>query len=62
VFDSFGVQSKVLRADQLTQAYRVDGTPTIAVNGRYVTSPASAGGYQQTITQADQLVKMARGG
>jgi len=61
VFDSFGVQSKVLRADQLAQAYHIDGTPTVAVNGRYITSPASTGGYQQTVAQADKLVQMARG-
>jgi len=61
VFDSFGVQSRIMRADQLAQAYRIDGTPTVAVGGRYVTSPASAGGYQQTVDQADQLVKKVRG-
>ena len=61
VFGSFGVQSRIMRADQLAQAYRIDGTPTVAVGGRYVTSPASAGGYQQTVDQADQLVKKVRG-
>ncbi|HVL77564.1 MAG TPA: thiol:disulfide interchange protein DsbA/DsbL [Noviherbaspirillum sp.] len=40
VFNSFGVQSKVRRAQQLQQAYQVDGVPMLAVDGRYVTSPA----------------------
>jgi Protein-disulfide isomerase len=61
-FDSFGVQSKVTRANQLMLAYRVEGTPTLAVAGRYVTSPTLARGYQETIDQADRLVKMVRDG
>jgi thiol:disulfide interchange protein DsbA len=35
---SFGVQSKTKRAAQLTAAYKIDGTPAIAVNGRYTVS------------------------
>ena len=61
-FDSFGVQSQVTRADQLMQAYRVEGTPTLAVGGRYITSPSLARGYQQTIDEADRLVKLVRDG
>ena len=36
---SFGVQSKTKRAAQLTVAYKIDGTPAMAVQGRY-TVPA----------------------
>jgi len=61
-FDSFGVQSRVTRADQLMQAYRIEGTPTLAVAGRYVTSPSMTHGYQQTIDEADRLVKQVRSG
>ncbi len=32
---SFGVQSKTKRAAQLTVAYKIDGTPAMAVHGRY---------------------------
>ena len=35
---SFGVQSKVRRAAQLSAAYRIDGTPAMAVHGRYTVS------------------------
>ena len=56
-FDSFGVQSKSQRADQLTEAYRVQGTPSVAVGGRYVTSPAQAGGYRETLDVANDLLK-----
>lgn len=43
VFNSFGVQTKVARATQLQNAYRVDGVPLIAVDGRYLTSPSIVG-------------------
>src|SRR3954470_15947512 len=37
-FKSFGVQSKVKRAMQQTVAYKIDGTPAMAVQGRYTVS------------------------
>ncbi len=42
-YNSFGVQTKVQRAAQLQAAYKVDGVPMIAIDGRYVTSPAIVG-------------------
>lgn len=60
-FDSFGTQSKSTRAEQLTNAYRVQGTPSIAVGGKYITSPSEAGGYQETIDVAAGLVKQVSG-
>jgi thiol:disulfide interchange protein DsbA len=32
---SFTVEANCRRADQLVKAYRVDGTPTLIINGRY---------------------------
>ena len=37
---SFGVQSKTKRAIRLTTGYKIDGTPAMAVHGRY-TVPSS---------------------
>ena len=37
VFDSFGVQSRVRQADARGRMYRIQATPSIVVNGRYVT-------------------------
>uniref|UniRef100_UPI003341D06A thiol:disulfide interchange protein DsbA/DsbL n=1 Tax=Castellaniella defragrans TaxID=75697 RepID=UPI003341D06A len=56
-FNSFGVQTRVARADELVKAYRIDGTPSFAIGGRYVTSPSHTGTYQSAINQADMLVK-----
>jgi thiol:disulfide interchange protein DsbA len=42
-FNSFTVQSKVSRVRQLQDIYRIDGVPTIAIDGQYITSPALVG-------------------
>lgn len=35
-YRSFGVQSKITRSKQLTQAYGIRGTPTLIVDGKYM--------------------------
>lgn len=57
---SFSVVSKVARARQLTQAYKVDSVPRIIVNGKYVTSAEQVGGADKIFPVVDQLVAMAR--
>jgi protein dithiol oxidoreductase (disulfide-forming) len=56
VANSFTVNTKMKRADDLVKAYGVDGTPTMIVNGKYRYGPASAGGYAQTIELTQWLV------
>ena len=36
-FDSFAVQAKLQRADELSRRYRIRSVPTIIVNGKYTT-------------------------
>lgn len=43
LYNSFGVQTKVRRAVQLQEAFKVDGVPMIAIDGHYVTSPSIVG-------------------
>ncbi|AMP02268.1 thiol:disulfide interchange protein DsbA [Collimonas arenae] len=43
IYNSFSVQTKVTRATQLQNAYKVDGVPMLVVDGRYVTSPSIVG-------------------
>jgi thiol:disulfide interchange protein DsbA len=62
IFDSFSVSAEVQRANQLTEAYRVEGTPSFSVAGRYVTSPVLAGNsYEGALQEVDRLIPMARG-
>jgi thiol:disulfide interchange protein DsbA len=35
-FHSFSVESKLRRAAQMASAYRLDGVPTLTVQGRYL--------------------------
>ena len=62
LFNSFTVQTKVRRAVQLQSAYKVDGVPLIAVDGRYETSPsivaASVGNQSEAALQAAALQVM----
>lgn len=46
---SFGVQSKTRRAERLTAAYKIDGTPAMAVHGRYIVG--SSEGMLHTVNQ-----------
>jgi thiol:disulfide interchange protein DsbA len=53
---SFAVDTKVRSAEDAIEAYRVDRTPTIVVNGRYRLHAESAGGYDQVIELVKWLV------
>ncbi len=61
VFDSFSVQTQVQRANQLADAYRIDGTPSFAVGGKFMTSPVMAGNsYEGALKEVSRLIPMAR--
>ena len=53
---SFAVDVKVRGAEDLLQAYKVDRTPTIVVNGKYRLQVESAGGTDQLIELVNWLV------
>jgi thiol:disulfide interchange protein DsbA len=59
-FNSFGVQSKTKRAMQLTLAYKIDGTPAMAVQGRYTVSAEQAGSQEGMLKTVDYLVDQVR--
>jgi len=57
---SFGVQSKVNRAKQLTAASRIDGTPALMVQGRYTISTEQGRSHEGMLATADALAGMVR--
>lgn len=59
-YRSFGVRSMVQRADQQSRSMRVNGVPTLVVNGKYLTSSAMAGGHEAAIVQIEELIRLAR--
>ena len=59
---SFAVQSKTKRAVQLTTAYKIDGTPAMAVQGRYTISADQARSQQGMLDTVNYLVDQVRKG
>ena len=57
---SFTVATKVARAKQMTQAYKVDSVPKLIVNGKYATGPEQAGSMDNIFPAVDQMVAAAR--
>ena len=61
-YNSFGVQTKLKRAGQLQEAYKVDGVPLVAIDGRFMTSPsivgAALGSQPEAVLQASTLQVM----
>jgi thiol:disulfide interchange protein DsbA len=57
---SFGVQSRTKRATQQTVAYKIDGTPAMAVHGRYTVSAEQGGSQQGLLQTVDALVEQVR--
>ncbi|MCC6208165.1 MAG: thiol:disulfide interchange protein DsbA/DsbL [Gammaproteobacteria bacterium] len=55
-FHSFGVESKVQRARQMTQRYGIDGTPSVIINGKYRTGPGMTRSYERLIDVMNFLV------
>jgi len=59
-YNSFGVISKVKRADQLTKAAKVQGVPAIAVDGRYLLVGKEVKSHDDLLALADKLIDKAR--
>ena len=62
VANSFSVNTRMKRADDLIKAYGIDGTPSMVVNGKYRYGPTTAGGYAQTIELTQWLVAKEQAG
>ncbi|CAD5371871.1 Thiol:disulfide interchange protein [Rubrivivax sp. A210] len=57
----FAVSSKARMATQVSKAYGVDGVPSLVIQGRFVTSPGTAGGEDAALQVADALIRKAKG-
>ena len=62
VYNSFSVSSDVNRANMMVQAYQIDGTPTLACDGRFLTSPAIASNHtpEGALAVMDYLIARVR--
>ena len=56
VFSGFAVESKLARAADLNKRYRITSTPTVVVNGKYVTDAGMAGGEDKLFEVINTLI------
>lgn len=61
-FASFGVESKLQRADFLNRRYQINSVPMVVVNGKYVTDRQMAGGERELFDLIDELAAHEHGG
>ena len=59
-FRGFSVNTKANRARQLADAYKIDGTPAMGVQGRFYTGAGRAGGHAATLRVTDYLIQQVR--
>jgi thiol:disulfide interchange protein DsbA len=57
---SFGVQSRVRRAAQMSGAFKLEGVPTLAVHGRYTIQIEQGRSFEGMLAIADHLIGVTR--
>lgn len=55
-YNSFNVSTKVRKATQLQDAYKLGGVPAMGIHGRYYTDATLARSMERALTITDQLV------
>lgn len=59
-YNSFSMQIKVSKSVQMPKDYKLNGVPSLVVDGKYLTSGSLAGPPEDIIKVLDQLVEKAR--
>jgi thiol:disulfide interchange protein DsbA len=59
-YRSFSVEGKLKRAQQFTQAYKIEGVPSMAVNGTYVVITDNIKSFDQMLAVSDYLIEQSR--
>lgn len=54
------IDAAIERAKRLTEAYSVRGTPSLVVDGRYLTSASMVSSYPEMMDVLDDLIRLAR--
>jgi thiol:disulfide interchange protein DsbA len=61
-YKSFGVASKLKRAVQLQNDFKVEGVPSLGIAGRYYTDGSLAGNMERALKVAESLIAQTRQG
>jgi len=59
-YESFSINSALQRDTKLLNDYKIDGVPTLAVQGKYETSPAQTNSLEGTIQVLNYLIAQVR--
>lgn len=59
-FNSFTIATRANRASQMWKAYKVEGTPAVAVDGKFLTAPSMVGTREGSLGVLDHLIQRAR--
>ena len=59
-FDSFAIKGQIAKAKDLAKKYEISGVPTMVVDGKYRFDLGTAGGPEQALNVADQLIAKER--
>jgi protein dithiol oxidoreductase (disulfide-forming) len=70
IYNSFSMQAKLSRGSQLQNTFKVDGVPTVVIDGRFITSPSDVSKglgrvpeqvqFEETLKVMDWLVAKAQ--
>ena len=60
VYESFSVRTRARRGTQISEAYAIDGVPSFAVAGKYLTAPSMAGSNAAALRVVDWLAARER--
>lgn len=60
IYASFAVNSKLMRAKSLAATYRLEGVPTLIVDGKFMTDLTRAGGPLELTQVLDKLIAKAK--
>lgn len=58
LYNSFFVNMRVRRAQELVARYGVEGVPSVVVNGKYLTSPSQTGSRDRMVEVIDHLIEI----
>lgn len=59
-YSSFGVSSKIKRADQLSRLAKIRGVPALVVDGRYLVVGQNIRAHSELLTLTDRVIDKAR--
>ena len=59
-FDSFDVNTKLRRSEQLAKRYRISSVPRVIVNGKYTSGAEMTGGYDSLLELVNEMVASER--